>query len=306
MTFQYTDYCPVDAHKLYVDASLLKKSYCDQAFMHTINGLRSNEKNDNLIIGLASHKYVQELHTAGSLQALTAALSVYTSAGLTKPEEITKICLAHRPNLIPPPINIKGKLFVEHYFEIPWLVFSAAGKTYCIIICGTIDHLSLTNNTLKIYDYKTTSKYKTADALAGYDHDVQFEFYAWVLWKFGHRILDLEHHNAIVTNGIESHVVVVHKGSATVAPRWVVGPPKSHPFNKLEAFEAELKHFLHTTFSALLDESTPPRRNGMISNQCSSGYGCPFQAICYAIPGMEAAVLRNLYHKKAYLPSNHS
>ena len=84
MTFQYTDYCPVDAIKLYVDASLLKKSYCDQAFVHTINGLRLNEKDDRLTIGSAVHKYAERLHYTGEIQAQAEALGYAGANGLLK------------------------------------------------------------------------------------------------------------------------------------------------------------------------------------------------------------------------------
>jgi hypothetical protein len=163
-----------------------------------------------------------------------------------------------------------------------------------------MDHVSFgADGIVRIFDYKTSRKYKLDEAIAGYANDVQFMFYRWVIWKFGHRFLPLEVSNAARDLKLTSAPVIVQLGSTSQPARWTVAPPTAASASEFARFEEEL-------VVKLLDlriKVAPDGRAGWLSNQCPR---CRYNKICHALPGMEDAVMERFYTRKTYEPRNHT
>lgn len=296
--FTYTDTIPDGAIPIYVDASLLKKTYCDEAMRLTLAGYRTRRTNPHYAVGTAIHIYAAGVHTnilKGKFDGLQ-----YFKLAESDDKVFDEICNARPTSLLPPPIKFENRTGVEFYFEVTWLTFAYRGVTYVIIICGTIDHLAFERGMVRIFDFKSSMKYKLEDIAKGYRNDVQFDFYPWALWKFGHRFLPLELHNAAREFKMTMQLVVVQW--KLKPPRWTAMNPVGCTLNRFEQFELELKSLLEEKLPRALHPE-PTNRNGWMNNSCPD---CDFSDICHALPGMEDAVVENLYTRKAYIPRNHS
>jgi hypothetical protein len=297
MNLTFTEELPPGAIPIYVDASLMKKSGCQLAFSLTLKGLRKIIDDPILTLGKAVHKFA-EVAWENDLQALAAGRDVMVDAKLDAAEFIS-VASARPSGVIPKPLVVNGRAGTEFYFETPWLTFVYKSITYVIIICGTIDHVSFVNGVMRLYDYKTTRYYKIGDALSKYKYEMQFTFYAWALWKFGHKFFDLDIHNAIRDLKLTFSVVVIQ--IKTKPPKWTISSPQGFIQSDLENFENELRKSLVTNLLPYLDGESS--RNGMISNACAQ---CNFAELCYAAPGMEDALIASLYTQKQYTPKSHT
>lgn len=298
MIFEYTDMVPHNAIRIMVDASLLKKSFCESAFLYTLDGLRATKRDPILVTGTAVHLFAALSHTESPIVALAKGTELYATVEKDT-SKFVAIAASMPPKLLPPPVRFADRIGIEFYFEVPWLTFVHDDLVYCIIICGTMDHLSFHNDVVKIFDYKTTRKYKLEDARAGYKNDVQFMFYPWVIWKFGHHFLPLEMHNAARDFRLTTQVVLVQL--TIKPPKWFVDSPIGVSQDKFEHFEEEIRATLKDMMTRLLNPA-PPRMNGWVSNNCPR---CDFNDLCHALPGTEDAVRARMYHKKEYKPSAH-
>jgi hypothetical protein len=299
MNFTFIDFPTPNAVPIYVDASLLKKSFCETAFLYTLEGLRRTKKDDRLTLGTAVHHFAARSHTDPTgIVALAEATDLLKGTSL-KPDAVLTVASAMPRGLLPPPIQTP-KLGVEFYFEVPWLEFVVDGTPYNIHICGTMDHLSFHQGIVKIYDYKTARHYKVEDARASYQNDTQFLFYPWAIWKFGHRFLERDLHNAARDLKLTTQVVIVQ--IALKPPRWTVDVPVPVTEDRLTSYEAEVRAVLSDMMDKMFSPE-PARMNGWVNNGCPR---CDFNILCHAAPGTEDAVRERLFHKKQYTPKNHS
>lgn len=293
----FIDFPRPDSVPIPVDASLLKQSHCETAWDLTLQGIRPALKDPILTVGTSVHTFAARRHTVGDLAAMAEGAAQYA----TVEKDTTKfaaICSAMPRGLLPPPLSEPHG--AELYFEVPWLEFLRDGLPHHVLLCGTMDHLSFdASGVVRIFDYKTTRKYKLEEAFASYANDVQFLFYRWVIWKFGHRFLPREVSNAARELKLTSAPVIIQLGSKSQPARWSVGPAENARIVEFERFEEELKAKLEH----LLIKAPADARSGWLSNQCPR---CRYNKICHALPGMESAVLERFYVRKNYEPKNHT
>lgn len=297
MNFTYTETAPPDAIKIYVDASLLKKSYCETAFCHTLNGLRVNKKDDSLVIGTAVHQFLAERH-GDELAAQGRAMKLYETVRKDKSKFI-EITASFPRHLVPPHATIKDKIGKEYYFEIPWLTFVYSGVLYVIVICGTVDHIAFERDILKLFDYKTSKFWERAKVVAAYKNDVQFMFYPWVMWKFGHMFLTHEQANAARDLNMTMQLVTCY-AIESKKPEWFVDSPRRFSTQQFEDFEHEVRTELSDKMDRLFADDL--RRDGWIRNMCPR---CDFNDLCHALPGTEEGIKEAMYHQKTYKPQEH-
>lgn len=308
MNFTYTETLRPGSIPIRIDASLLKKAFCQTAFANTLKGLRSNDKKLPLVIGTAVHAYLAKRHD-DSLVALSEAIKIYKTVS-DDTSLMTGICAAYPDDLLPPPANINGKRGVEYYFEVPWMEVQALETstpipshesmvTYTIILCGTIDHLSFIKDRLLVYDPKSTRKWKLDEVRAMYKNDVQFIFYPWILWKFGYNFLTKPMADAARELRLSSFPV--HAFLTTKTPRWIVGEENRFTEEIMEDFTMEVKDLVQKMLTVYLS-GDPPNRDGWIKNHCP---GCDYNILCHARPEMYEAVKSRLFHIKPYTPKEH-
>ncbi len=293
--FEFTESLQPGDIPIFVDASLLKKSYCERAFANTLRGLRQNKKDIHMHTGTAVHHYAAKAHGTPQdiLFAMHTATELYKEVDAS--EEGSKwfrtILAAKSGNLLPPPIEYEGKSGREFYFEVPWLRFVYSGKTYVIVVCGTMDHLSFVKDVVRIFDYKTAKAWKIAEVRASYKNDVQFTFYPWTIWKFGHRFLPLEMHNAARDLKMTTQVVTIQ--IKIKPPAWVVDSPVSCSEARFDEFEILIKQELERLLPSYLDDNAT--KNGHLANQCPR---CPFNDLCWSLPGLEDSIRETIAKTK--------
>jgi hypothetical protein len=299
MTFIFTETIQPGSTVLRLDASLLKKSFCQTAFSFTLKGLRTKSVPEPYSLGTAVHLFVGK-QRENMLSALKAATD-HAKANGVDDKLVIGICSAYPENLLPPPAKIGDKLSEEFYFEVPWLETIVEGKRYTIVVCGTIDLLCWIKDFLRVYDFKTTRKWKTSEALAGYENDVQFIFYPWVLWKFAYSIFkDKTMADAARSLRITSAPVIGHL--TTKPPKWVVGDNKSFTEEVFADFEMELRELVEKMLGSYL-LGTPPNRDGWIKNLCPR---CDYNILCHARPEMYDIIKDRLFHTREHDPRQHA
>ena len=191
------------------------------------------------------------------------------------------------------------------------MVYSEIDGRHELIVAGRpftltsrADRIDLLSNGLaRIFDYKTARGWKLSEVRAGYKNDVQFSFYPWAIWKFGAHFLPLEMYNAARDLKITTQVVTAQ--ITTKPPAWSVDSPVTCSTARFEEFELEVRRLLERLIPIYLKASANdvPWQNGHLSNQCPR---CPYNDLCFAVPGMEDAIRQNLYMQKQYTPKTHS
>jgi hypothetical protein len=298
MTFTFTETIAPDSTVIRVDASLLKKSFCQTAFSFTLKGLRTKAINESYALGTSVHLFISK-QREDMLGALKAATD-YAKSTAVDERLVVGLCSAYPSNLLPAPAVIFGKSAEEFYFEVPWLETVVAGKRYTILVCGTMDHLSFTNDTLRVFDYKTTKKWKSEEALAGYNNDVQFIFYPWVLWKFAYNIFsDKTMADAARSLKITSTPVIGHL--TTKPAKWKVGDAKSFTEEVFADFEMELRDLLSRMLLPILSDESP-NRDGWIKNLCPR---CDYNVLCHARTEMYDVIKDKLFLTRTHDPRQH-
>jgi hypothetical protein len=167
-----------------------------------------------------------------------------------------------------------------------------------VVICGTIDHLALDNQTLRIIDYKSTRKWKVEDIEKKYAYEVQLRFYPWVMKKFGASLLPLDVFNLAYAGRMTAQVCAVQVSGNN--PRWVLLSPQSMTDYQYERFDAEMELVLQQIVELRLRD---PRRNGMLSNLCE---WCDYAPLCHAQrESAEDVVREEQFAVKEYKPRDH-
>lgn len=293
----YIESIPPGARVIYLDASSLKYLACEQRYVYaTVDGLRSKTPSDILDCGSALHKFA-ELYAKGVeyVEALSQAITAFPRADRAA---MLKICPGRESIRIPPPLLLNGELAVEQHFSFPWRSATIDGITYAIVICGTIDHLALDNQTVRVIDYKSSRKWKVEDIEKKYAYEVQLRFYPWALRKFGARILPLEVYNLVTAGRITAQVCAIQVSGNN--PRWILLSPQSMTDHQFDTFDRQMEQVVEQILQLHIRAA---RRNGMLSNLCE---WCDYTGLCHAQNdyAMDAVRAEN-FVIKPYDPSKH-
>lgn len=303
--FTFTERIAPGSAVIRLDASLLKKAFCAASLSFTLKGLKPVIPPEPYLAGTAVHAYISKRRDM--LPAVVEAGKIY-SKHYTDTKMIQNLCSAYPDNLLPPAAIIDGKPAEEFYFEIPWLETMWNGKHYTIVICGTMDHLSFTQGYVRIYDYKTTKKWKFEEAAESYDNDAQFVFYPWVVWKFGHVFLPLEMHNAAREFKLSSTPVIgmmvptPASGISKRNPSWRVAEHKTFTEEIFNDFEMEIRDLVEKMLGPYLT-GAPANRDGWIKNLCPR---CDFAKLCHARDeNMYEMIKSRLFYVREHDPRQH-
>lgn len=292
INLEYQERSVAGATKIYLNASSLKAAGCDRRYGLMVNGLMpadhwvSAESKSILETGKALHKFAEQYTRNGGdlVESIAAAARRYPH--VARAVIISAGSMRGRIR-IPPPLILNGEPAVEVTFEIPWYSFVHDGRVYQFILCGTMDHISFDEGILKIYDYKSARGKMIEYVLAKYEHDTQFAFYQWVIWKFKARMaFPLEIANEIDHGRICSHVVPIQL--TLKEPRWTIGPMKSLTTVQFSTYEVTLLNELPRLAAAYLAAEADPAEtqpSGMLNNSCIY---CDYKTLCHAPTVMEA------------------
>jgi hypothetical protein len=306
LQFEYQERSITGATRIYLNASSLKISGCLRRYGLMVNGYKpgqgwiSKESISILETGKAIHHFAEQFTRLSGdvVEAIAQASRKYPQ--VSRATIIAAGSMRPRINL-PAPLILNGEPAVEVTFEIPWYSFVYNGHTYQYILCGTMDHVTFDSGVFKIYDFKSARGKMIEYVLAKYEHDTQFAFYQWVIWKFKARMnIPIEIANEIERGRICSHVVPVQL--TLKEPRWTIGPARSLTPEQFHMYEDTLKSMLPILASAYIDVASDPlvsTPNGMLNNSCLY---CDYKPLCYATNAYTESVALSQLEKTEYNP----
>jgi len=283
-----------------LNASLLKSLYClRNTALKSIYGYRQIESNIIAQTGTALHKFcaVYDITNGSMGDAIMAAMAIAPKD--PKIQGTLSALFRSKPDFHTPVCDKEGRLFVEKELWIPWRRYSLCdGKDYTICLYATPDRVCVTNDVLRLQDYKTSLYYKAEDALRKYDYEIQFKFYCWLLYQFGHMFLPLEIANLARDFRLTSQVIVAQVGSN---PKWTVGSIKSFTPADVEYIESSLDFVINTILLPLHTGVIEPYPNGQLTNSCAN---CDFKHYCHT-PDKSIAdgILAAQFARRAYGPA---
>lgn len=275
---------------LYLNASLLKISNCDwHAYLTSVCGLELRVPAEIPQTGTALHKFCSQLDIG--LDPGTALADAFKIAPANPKIRQTLVALTGSRPALPPPILTKsGEPFVEQRLEVPWRHYFYNGQSYTIVLLGTMDRVVCVNDVLIIQDYKTALYYKAEDALRKYEYEIQFEFYKWLLYEFGHLWLDQTHANLARNLRLLSQVIIAQCGGKV---GWVQGPKVGFTTAKATLMVELLDVFIERVLLPI--QSSPYiTQNGMLVNACQH---CDFNTLCHATDDATRELIRNTKFK---------
>jgi CRISPR/Cas system-associated exonuclease Cas4 (RecB family) len=301
MNLEYQEEHIPGATKIFLNASSLKASTCMRRYGMMVNGIqeeRDTATDKIFAVGSAVHKVAEQFTRTGGdiVESVSLASKRYPDVDRAL---LIKAATARPRIALPPALVINGELAVEVTFEIPWYSFVYDGVTYQFVVCGTIDHLSCDGRAVRIYDFKT-SRYRAIEyAIKKYNHDTQFKFYAWALWKWKHRMaIPMHVANLIDAGHIAAHVVPILVEANP--PRWHIGPEQHMTPTQFEVYEAALKVHMMALVKAYL-ESAEAAPTGMLNNSCQY---CGYKSYCHAKDPLMAQAALTGFAYKQYNPLN--
>lgn len=300
MSLEYAPNPIPGARIIYMDASSLTKLHCSRAYKYTvIDGLRADGPPDPILtLGSAVHRFA-ELVSRGE-EDLIAASRARNEFPTVDRSQFVAICSARRGTDIPDAARDRmDEPMIEHYFEFPWLAGVVGDTTFHIYVCGTIDLVAFTRNTIRIIDYKTSRKWKLDDIATQYAHSTQRNFYNWVLHKFGRHVLNHDMANAAESLAITTQICAIQV--ATKSPRWAMLSPEYMTNYQMTQFEDELREMAeHIVRLHAGDEAY---RGGMINGTCT---WCRYAGMCYARSVDEHDIVRARFTVREYKPKHHT
>ena len=306
LIFEYQERSILGATRIYLNASSLKVSGCRRRYGLMVNGLKpasawvSAESKSILQTGKALHYFAEQFtRTSGDVvESIAMAARKYPDVA-----RATLVAAgARRPRIhLPAPLILNGEPAVEVTFEIPWYSFVYDGRVYQFVLCGTMDHVAFDGGIFKIYDFKSARGKMIEYVLAKYEHDTQFAFYQWVVWKFKARMnIPIEMANEIERGHICSYVVPIQL--TIKEPTWTIGPARSLTPAQFEEYEATLKAEMPTLAESYLAAATSPENtqpNGMLNNSCQY---CDYKPLCHAKTPREQELALSQLEKTEYNP----
>lgn len=280
-------------------ATSLKSTNCEVRYANGVfEGLRANEDNDVLRVGKAVHKYAEVVNGCDLInidQPIAAALAELGPEFAQCKSEVITACAAC-PTLPKAFATPRGPS-KELSFALPWRRYFHEGRTYHVVLCGTMDLLTLGHSDIiNIVDFKTTRYAKIEHAEAKYAAESQFTYYQWILRNFGHRVLHWTEANLARDYKLcaTPYFVQLARGGA----RWIWGKPRSMTIAVERLFDHQIEHTLDTFILPLWFNERPPSRTGWLSNACAQ---CDFSSICFEEDeGMKNTTLTNKFKTELF------
>ena len=303
---EYVDHVDPASKVIPLNASLLKQSFCDfNMYLKTICGLQLKQTPDIPQFGTALHKFCAVADINGDLgTAMNEALKLCPNN--PKSKAILMALMSSRQPMPRPALTKDGSLFVEQELFIPWRRYTGLDETtqtpfdFTICLWARPDLVCVVNDVVVLFDYKTSLYYKTEDALRKYDYEIQFEFYKWLLYQYGHLYLQTSIANLARQFKLVSKVVIAQCGSEK-GIKWTMGPPVGFTQQKADIMLELIENFVEDKLIPLQLASYIPQ-NEMLTNSCAR---CDFSAPCHAYDGSTRDLLMDsLYTKKTYGPSS--
>lgn len=297
MTFNSVSSVPPGSRPVYVNASLLKKLACEQAVYNTqILGLSLKETPVIPLTGTALHKFLSTLlltNMAGS-----AVEEMLTIAPADQKIRSTLLALSSSyPHLPEPTFHKDGTSFVEKEIIIPWRQYIIGDQDITIVLWARPDWLSLVNNILKIQDLKTSNYYDTSVAISKYDYEIQFKFYAWLCYEFGHQFLPMEIANLARDLRMVTQVLLAQMGSR---PKWTWCQPVAITGADMEMMTSLLEYALENFIIPLNTQLVEPLQNGRLTNTC---FQCDYKHLCHtADAGIREGLKERMFNMRPYGP----
>ena len=291
--------------ELNLDASLMKKSFCDRALQFTgVRGYEPRMYREPLVMGKALHKFAHIMGKENNFaQALKSSVSHYTQGQGEDLNKLSQAVTSYNPNLFLP---LPNKDCLERYFNVPFIEQIHDGKRYIVNLCGTIDRLGVQQDDegspsmLVAYDYKSTRKYKIDEVIASYKFSIQFMFYYWMFRRYSHVLLhDLPDLQPLCVPG-KLFVCPCPVMLSAKPISWRKGPNFSYE-HMMDTLDDLILQYAETLIEiARLSAMAVP--NGMMADQCSS---CDFWSICHTPQNEEQRenIIKSLFSVRVYDPS---
>jgi len=312
--FTFVNAIPPGATIIPVDASSLKKSRCQQEYAFSIvRGLRLAEINEYQAFGKAVHRYA-ELMTLNPNDMPRARKGAYEEWNKFSSDnsKVIPATVAMPETIMPPPLRWGTHVGVETFFEVPWLAFSHAGTTYCIVLMGTMDNLSFNGSIAIVTDIKTSRKWKKEEIFDQYANDSQLYFYMWVLHKFGSALTVIDRDTGLryklppeICAAARDHRIIAQicVCQLKTSPVWVMAAQQGLSPRVAALFEEELLHHIYTDIVPAWLAPQDASRNGWIAGVCSQ---CNFNRICHIEDeALFKTVRDSQYTTKPYNPAGH-
>ena len=273
-------YEPVDcvhpgSRELLLNASTMKIGACDfRLYLTHACGYKHKVEPEIPAFGTALHRFCSVKDITGDHgQAVAEALAIAPPNAKMR-ATVMALMSCKQPGR--PPITHKsGELFVEQELRIPWRRYIVDGHDFTITLKGTIDRISCERDVLIVEDYKTSHYFRDEDALRKYEFEIQFEFYKWLCYEFGHMFLPTPLANLARQCKLMSQVIVAKMSSS---PRWVYGPQRGFTPAKADLIEELVTEFAETKLIPLYTRSYHSQ-NGMTTNACVT---CDYKQACHA------------------------
>lgn len=308
---------PPGAKVLYLNATLLKNTYCTQNLDFLLNeNLSAKLASEIPTLGTAIHKFCEVVDTSGDkIAALDAAREVLQRERLAAAMMPKLIAVAQVRRRYEPPVMLTdGKPALELEFRIPWRKYAISWVTenekwgnlegvdtlhtaeVYVVLWGKIDRLDIHTFAARLLDTKTTHYRDVSKALKLYQHEVQFSFYMWVLSKYCHQLNIPAEVCALID---ENHMFAqANIASFSAAPDWKLSEPiywSSGQYNRINRL---IETVLESKLLPLFAGVTSPTLDGWASNQCVD---CQFAPVCHAQDSETAARIKeNLFEQHTY------
>lgn len=295
----------VQVVEINIDASSLKMLQCPAKFsLRVVEGLVRVEESEFLSTGKAVHKLVEHIENGMPRAKALATVMLECKA----PQNIGTIMDKYRSENYPRPYIFRGKPMIEFFFKVHFADIIHGKRVFRVYFCGTLDRVCKEPENVLIIDTKTSRKRDDSAVFDAYEHSVQFYFYQWALRKFARQIfagddamIKLCEANSIVTKILACKV---YDG------RWLLGPARNHPVERLAVFERTLTYIVdkliqwHVDYYAALDDGRAwaPAKLGMVNEACSY---CDYPAICHETdPERCKMILESMYKVDKYNPAH--
>ena len=307
-TTPYPTITPAD-RVVYLNSTSLKKLSCPRAFqLHNTQGFKLIKESESLTIGKCLHLFAEtfDREKGSVVKALEAATSAYPDVPTG---DIIKWGSGRKGVSLPTvAIANDGAPLLEHYFEVPYVRYTnnETGESYVVVLCGTIDRLSILNGVVYMHDYKSSRKYKIADIEAQYMYDAQQRFYLWNLIVHGDRFLPAAMAAATAAHRVASRIVAIQVGSVQ-NPKWHQCPEILMNADEVAEFGRGIDVACEyaVEIAAAVEIAGPL---GKATGACggANNYTCDFAPLCFARTADEMSRAQGLYYKTVYTPKHHN
>lgn len=277
---------PINSHSL-------MELVCHRRYWYkVVKGLTEKKLDAVLLVGKAIHKYAQ-LKGSGADEKLAFETVFKMSAD---PDDQMFILGGIGAIKSAPMGNVardeSGKALVEVQFDIPL----AEIEQYDIRLQGTLDRIDFDGTMVEVVDWKSTRKWKLEQVLESYRGSSQFDFYYYVIARFGKEFLPPHIMEAVSRGMLFSRVGVI--GLTKKPPKVEYDNPRGRPIQFIQEFEKRLLDSLGLIVELWQSES-PPDRTGWLHGICGT---CPFKDVCFAADQHEYDSAMMAFEVKPYRP----